>query len=57
MCEDCMYLEYHEEMREYVCSIENIMDEDDIARMAYSRHKRCPYYKIGDEYSLVRKQN
>lgn len=57
MCENCMYLEYYEELREYVCSIETIMDEDDMARMTYGRRKHCPYYKIGDEYTLVRKQN
>ncbi len=57
MCENCMYLEFDEEMREYVCSVGPIMDEDDYARMTYHRSRRCPYYKIGDEYDLVRKQN
>lgn len=57
MCENCMHLDYDEVTREYVCSIEYAMDEDDLARMSYSYSKRCPYYKIGDEYTLVRKQN
>lgn len=57
MCENCMHLEYDEAMREYVCAIEYAMDEDDLARMSYQPKKRCPYYKIGDEYTLVRKQN
>lgn len=57
MCENCMYLEYDEEMKEYVCSVAPIMDEDDYARMTYHPSKRCAYFKIGDEYSLVRKQN
>lgn len=57
MCEDCMYLEYDEEMRMYICSVAPIMDEDDYGKMAYSSNKKCPYYKIGDEYTLVRKQN
>lgn len=57
MCENCMYLEYDEEMKDYVCSVAPIMDEDDLARMSYHRQKRCPYYKVGDEYTLVRKQN
>ena len=56
MCENCMYLEYDEATKQYVCSIEYIMDEDDRARMNYYPNKRCPYYKIGDEYTLVRKQ-
>lgn len=57
MCEDCMYLEYDEVIKESVCSIGPIMDEDDLARMNSYYNKRCPYYKIGDEYTLVRKQN
>ncbi|WP_180270812.1 DUF6472 family protein [Sporanaerobium hydrogeniformans] len=57
MCENCMHLEYDELTEQYICSIANIMDEDDLARMAYQAIKRCPYYKIGDEYALVRKQN
>ena len=56
MCENCMYLEYDEVTKQYVCGIEYVMDEDDIARMNYHPSKRCPYYKIGDEYTLVRKQ-
>lgn len=57
MCESCMHLEYDDRIKEYVCSIEMIIDEDDLARMAYQPRKRCPYYKLGDEYTLVRKQN
>ncbi|ADZ81895.1 DUF6472 family protein [Cellulosilyticum sp. ST5] len=57
MCEDCMHLEYDEATKEYVCSVAPIMDEDDMARMSYYPSKRCPYYKIGDEYTIVRKQN
>lgn len=57
MCENCMYLEYDEITNQYICSIGPIMDEDDLARMSYHHSKYCPYYKIGDEYTLVRKQN
>lgn len=57
MCEDCMNLEFDEETKEYVCSINYVMDEDDFARMSYYRAKHCPYYKVGDEYTIVRKQN
>lgn len=52
-----MYLEYDEETKLDVCSVAPIMDEDDLARMSYHHSKRCPYYKRGDEYTLVRKQN
>ncbi|MDF2879045.1 MAG: hypothetical protein K0S30_2141 [Clostridia bacterium] len=52
-----MYLEYDDEANQYVCSVERVMDEDDFARISYHYSKGCPYYKIGDEYTLVRKQN
>ena len=57
MCESCMHLEYDEGSQQYVRSIDFIMDEDDLAKMNYHQSNRCPYYKIGDEYTLVRKQN
>lgn len=57
MCESCMHLEYDEEMGEYVCNVAPIMDEDDFVKITYRRGKGCPYYKVGDEYDLVRKQN
>lgn len=57
MCDNCMYLEYDEAKDQYFCSIAPIMDEDDLAKMSYYYSKGCPYYKIGDEYTLVRKQN
>ncbi|MEG0952574.1 MAG: DUF6472 family protein [Niameybacter sp.] len=57
MCENCMHLEYDEVTRQYICSIDFMMDEDDFARMSYQPTIQCPYFKIGDEYTLVRKQN
>ncbi|MEG0388311.1 MAG: DUF6472 family protein, partial [Niameybacter sp.] len=35
MCENCMHLEYDEVTRQYICSIDFMMDEDDFARMSY----------------------
>ncbi|MGL4799550.1 MAG: DUF6472 family protein [Cellulosilyticaceae bacterium] len=57
MCEQCMHLIYDEEIDDYVCGIAPIMDEDDFGRMNYGYKKQCLYYKVGDEYTLVRKQN
>lgn len=57
-CENCMNLEFDEETAEYFCLVAPAMDEDEIAKMSYyGRISRCPYYKIGDEYTIVRKQN
>lgn len=52
-----MYLEYDEEVQDYICSVAPIMDEDDLSRIAYQAKNQCPYYRLGDEYTIVRKQN
>ena len=57
MCENCMHLEYDEGSQQYVCSIDFMIDEDDLAKMSYHPSKQCPYYKVGDEYTWIRKQN
>ncbi len=50
-----MYYEYDEEYEEYYCS-QSSLDEDDIAKMAEDPHYRCPFYRRGNEYTIVRKQ-
>ncbi|MBO4506161.1 MAG: hypothetical protein J5712_05825 [Lachnospiraceae bacterium] len=54
-CDDCMYYEYDEEYEEYYCAQANL-DEDDCARMAEDPHYTCPFYRRGNEYTIVRKQ-
>ncbi len=54
-CEDCENYEYDEECEDYVCIMD--LDMDDIERLSFSRHARCPYYRIRDDYRIVRKQN
>lgn len=54
-CENCLNYSYDEEFEEYACSIN--MDEDDYGRIFTGREKECPYFRFGDEYSIVRKQN
>lgn len=54
-CENCMYFEYDEDYEEYYCS-QSCLDEDDVARLAQDSHYRCPYYRQGNEYTIVRKQ-
>lgn len=44
---------YDEEFDEYVCSIN--MDEDDYERIL--RTGMDNYFRFGDDYSIVRKQN
>lgn len=59
-CESCAYCAYDEEYEEYCCTAD--MDEDDIYRTGYRaspyhRSEGCRFYRSGDEYAVVRKQN
>ena len=53
-CENCMYYEFDEEAEGYICTV--YMDEDEMARYVQYKHKRCPYFRSGDEYQIVQKQ-
>ena len=54
-CESCMYYSYDEEYECYICEMN--LDEDEMYRFIQYNMHNCPYYKYGDEYSIVRKQN
>lgn len=54
-CETCLYLEFDEEFGDYICTVG--MDEDESEKLAYSHYSECPFYRDGDEYKTVRKQN
>lgn len=54
-CDYCLNFSYDEEYDEYTCSIN--MDEDDYERILRTGTDDCPYFRFGDEYSIVRKQN
>lgn len=54
-CEQCMYGEWDEEWGEMTCAA--LWDEDVAARMSEGQYKRCPYFRPGDDYSIVRRQN
>lgn len=54
-CETCVYYVYDEfsDCWDCLCS----MDEDDAARLTEGRkHVQCPYYRLDDEYGVVRHQ-
>ena len=53
-CETCTYYIYDEEYECYLC--DKNMDEDDYIRLMTNQHYQCPYYRIGDDYLVVRKQ-
>jgi len=53
-CDYCLYLTLDEETDEDYCSLN--LDQDDLAKMRYDRKASCPYFKMGDDYTIVRKQ-
>ena len=54
-CDYCLYYEYDEEYDEYTCSM--YLDEDELVSLITNRTRSCPYYRAGDDYTIVRKQN
>ncbi len=54
-CEYCLYYDYDEEYDCYVCSMS--LDEDELRLFMQGHFSHCPYYRPGDEYTIVRKQN
>ena len=53
-CEDCLYYQYDYELGYNVCDMD--LDEDETARFIRGDFDSCPYYRTGDEYTIVRKQ-
>lgn len=54
MCESCVFYQFDEEDEEYYCVVD--MDEDDYARFVSSPRAVCPFYRLDDEYAVVRHQ-
>ena len=54
-CEECINYEYDEEYDAYMCGVDLDMDEAE-AFMAGQRQS-CPFFRAGDEYTIVREQN
>ncbi len=53
-CESCAYYTWDEEYEYYVCEAD--LDEDEMYAFLASREFACPFYRLGDEYAVVRKQ-
>lgn len=53
-CESCVYYVYDEEYEYYVCEAD--LDEDEMYAFLKETDFSCPYYRLGDEYMIVRKQ-
>jgi len=54
-CEICMKYLYDEDYECYTCAMD--LDEDEMRHFIGGSFTRCPYFRPGDEYTIVRKQN
>lgn len=53
-CDSCVNYVYDEDYEYYVC--EANLDEDDMVRFLGNQSFNCPYYRLDDEYQVVRRQ-
>lgn len=53
-CEECMNYYYDDEEEYYTCSVQ--LDEDEMSRFMSGSFRDCPYYRRGDDYTIVKKQ-
>ena len=58
-CDDCENYEFDEESEACVCVMDLDMDEFERYVLASdaSGRIRCPYYRVRDDYRVVRRQN
>ena len=54
-CEMCVYYVYDEYCGCWSCEIN--LDEDEMVRFLAGANDDCPYFRLDDEYAVVRKQN
>jgi len=54
VCDYCLYLDQDLETGEFFCSMN--MDQDDLERILMDRHAHCPYYRMGTDYTIAKKQ-
>lgn len=54
-CELCVNYVWDEEDECYSCLVN--LDEDEYIAFVQNPNYRCPYFRLDDEYSIVRKQN
>ncbi len=53
-CDSCVNYQYDEDDESYSCSCE--LDQDEMYRFMSCATFDCPYYRLDDEYAVVRKQ-
>ena len=55
ICDMCAHYCYDEDTEEYFCDVE--LDEDEYIRFLSSSNENCPYFRLDDEYGVVKRQN
>ncbi len=55
LCEQCLYYTYDDEYECGECSLN--FDEDEMQRLISDKYSKCKYFRFGDDYTIVRKQN
>ena len=53
-CEECVHYDYDDEVDAWFCTMD--LDEDEMVKFITGNFHQCPYFKMGDEYRIVRKQ-
>ena len=53
-CETCGNFVYDDELETYCCDVN--LDEDEMSAFLRGAEFSCPFYRLGDEYAIVRKQ-
>ncbi len=53
-CEMCVNYVYDEDYECYSCMVN--LDEDEMYRFLCGSHNECPYFRLDDEYGVVRHQ-
>ncbi len=53
-CENCANYVFDEEYEYYVCEVN--LDEDEMMRFLSGNVRACPWFRLDDEYRIVRKQ-
>ena len=54
-CDTCVNFAYDEDYEQYVCLVD--LDEDEYYRFLNEPNYACPYFRLDDEYGVVRHQN
>ena len=53
-CDTCVNYVYDEDYDYYYCLVN--LDEDEMYRFLSGNQRECPYYRLDDEYGVVRQQ-